>query len=206
MADLNKIRVGGTDYDLNDASALHTSDVVQATGTSTTAVMSQTAVTTALNNKADASAVATLSNTVDGLASSVDDLSADIVTMDSKITGLEGTTHFIGAGDVSARPGTADEGDIYVATDNGKEYIYVGDMWIELGDTTAEQARIAALESTVSTLSPIVDNLADEIIEKADSSTVTNLSNTVTDHAEAISSLESTKVSASVDGKTLILA
>lgn len=52
MANINKVQAFDTVYDIEDSSALHTSDVVQATGTSTAAVMSQKAVTTALNGKA----------------------------------------------------------------------------------------------------------------------------------------------------------
>lgn len=237
MANLNKIRVGGNDYDLKDASALHTSDVVQATGDSTTAVMSQKAVKDALANKADASTVTELSNTVadqgdtllnkadssdvtalsntvatkadkstvDSLSSTVTalsgdvgdlqeaigtkaeasvvtELSNDVAAIETKITALEGTTHFIGAGALADRPGSADEGDIYVATDNGKEYIYVGDMWIELGDTTAEQQRLSDLEGDV-------DDLQEAIGTKADNSTVTALSNNVTTLSNTVSGL-----------------
>lgn len=41
---------GGGTYDISDALALHVEDVVQATGSSTTVVMSQKAVTDAINN------------------------------------------------------------------------------------------------------------------------------------------------------------
>lgn len=52
FAKIKKIDVGGGElYDIYDATALHTSDVVQATGSSTTAIMSQNAVTNALNGK-----------------------------------------------------------------------------------------------------------------------------------------------------------
>lgn len=51
---IEKLAIGeeGT-YDISDALALHTSDVVQATGSSTTAIMSQKAVTNALNGKSN---------------------------------------------------------------------------------------------------------------------------------------------------------
>lgn len=92
---------------------------------------------------------------IDTLTTTVSDMDTAYKAADKdladRITALEGTTHFAGAGALSSRPATADDGDIYVATDSGKEYIWANGGWIELGDVTAEQERISTLESKVAT-------------------------------------------------------
>lgn len=52
MANLNKMLVNEIEYDIEDASAVHTSDIVQTTGTSETAVMSQATTTEEINDVA----------------------------------------------------------------------------------------------------------------------------------------------------------
>lgn len=74
FANIKKINVGGGTYDIYDANALHTSDITQETGDSTAAVMSQNAITNALNNKADASTVTDLSITVTDHAEAISSL------------------------------------------------------------------------------------------------------------------------------------
>ena len=85
--------------------------------------------------------VEALSNT----NSRVTQLETDYSVLDDKITALEGTTKFIGADVLDNRPTTAEDGNIYVATDDGKEYIWVNDEWVELGDTTAERKAIQSI-------------------------------------------------------------
>lgn len=77
---------------------------------------------------------------------------SSIYQLDQKIKGLEGTTHFAGAGPLLNRPSSAKNGAIYVATDNNKEYIWVDNDWIELGDVTAEAERLTEIESNIKTI------------------------------------------------------
>ena len=77
-----------------------------------------------------------------------------IESLEAKVATLEGTTHFAGADILANRPASADEGDVFVATDNGKEYIFAKGAWVELGDTSAELERIAALETFKNTTVP----------------------------------------------------
>lgn len=119
-----------------------------------------------LDGKAEADEVYTA---VEGaaLADRVTAVEGRATTLEEKVAALEGTTHFAGAGLLSARPETADDGDIYVATDNGKEYIWVTDKWIELGDVTAEQQRLSEVEADISTIN-------EELAKKAVATQVTS--------------------------------
>lgn len=111
----------------------------------------------------------TVSGSVTALGTRVDGVETDYKAADealaNRISALEGTTHFSGAGLLEARPETADDGDIYVATDNSKEYIWANGAWIELGDVTAEAERISDAEDAITALEGDVDELTTKVGE-----------------------------------------
>lgn len=118
-------------------------------------------INSTLATKANADEVYTATEG-EALAGRVTAVEGRATTLEEKVTALEGTTHFAGAGLLSARPETAnDDGDIYVATDNGKEYIWVTDKWVELGDVTAEQERLSKVEADISTINTNLGKKAD---------------------------------------------
>lgn len=107
----------------------------------------------------------------DALATEIQDrkdadsaLESRIAANETAIEALNAATTFAGADTLANRPETADVGDIYVATDNSKEYIYTASGWVELGDVTAETQRLTALEETVNgtdSADGLVDKVAD---------------------------------------------
>ena len=56
-----------------------------------------------------------------------------ISTLSGKVDGLGNALHFVGAGTSSARPSTGKDGDVYVDTDDGKEYVWANKQWNEFG-------------------------------------------------------------------------
>lgn len=89
MVNVNKVQAFGTLYDIEDANALHTSDLIQATGTSTTAVMSQKAITDALDSKASNTALANLWNYTSNLESIINALNASVESLEARVQVLE---------------------------------------------------------------------------------------------------------------------
>lgn len=73
-------------------------------------------------------------------------LDGRIDTLESQITGLNGTLHFRGVTDTE--PTEPKQGDFYITT-AGVEYIYDGSKWEKIGDTSAESAAIAELQTNV---------------------------------------------------------
>lgn len=69
-------------------------------------------------------------------------LAERVTTVESKLSALEGTTHFIGVKE--ALPDVANVGDVCIV--GNKEYINTDEGWVELGDTSAEAERLTALE------------------------------------------------------------
>lgn len=104
-----------------------------------------------------------ITNQFDSISTDISNLDAAYKAADKlledRISALEGTTHFSGAGLFADRPLEGDDGDIYVATDTGKEYIWANGQWIELGDVTAEQERLTNLETQVT---EIITDLEDK--------------------------------------------
>ena len=80
---------------------------------------------------------------------------------------LQSATNFIGADILANRPDTAENGSVYVATDNNKEYIFADGEWVELGDVSAEQQRISKIEDDVESLTPN-GFLADDVKVKSE--------------------------------------
>lgn len=127
-----------------------------------------------------------------------EDHAGRIESLETKVATLEGTTHFAGADILANRPASADEGDVFVATDNGKEYIFAKGAWVELGDTSAELERISALETFRDTTVPATYvtksayNEKIEALEAADSTHATEynaLKGRVDGHDTAIENL-----------------
>lgn len=99
-----------------------------------------------------------------------DALDGRIDTLETQITALQGTTHFIGVKE--ALPTSSNNGDVCIV--GNKEYIY-SDGWVELGDTTAEaeaiQDNAEAIESVtgrVTTVEGKVEALEDKTYSTAD--------------------------------------
>ena len=61
------------------------------------------------------------------------DIRGLISTLSGRVDSLGNALHFVGAGASSARPSTGKDGDVYVDTDDGKEYVWSGDGWQEFG-------------------------------------------------------------------------
>jgi hypothetical protein len=82
--------------------------------------------------------------------------------LQEKIKGVSGTTHFIGVFDFvdipsggltenqTLRPRTANAGDVCIV--GNKEFIYSGEVWVELGDSSAENERVTAVETALAEL------------------------------------------------------
>lgn len=81
-------------------------------------------------------------------------LAGRISTLESTITGLNGTLHFRGVTDTE--PTDPKQGDFYITT-AGVEWIYDGKKWEKIGDTSAESASIAALEGRMTTAEGDID-------------------------------------------------
>lgn len=61
------------------------------------------------------------------------DIRTLISTLSGRVDGLGNALHFVGAGASSARPSTGKDGDVYVDTDDGKEYVWANEQWNEFG-------------------------------------------------------------------------
>ena len=112
----------------------------------------------------------TVQGNISTLTGRVSTAESNILILDNKIKGLEGTTYFVGAGADKSKPAfPGKNGGIWVSTDTGKEYIWVDSQWIELGDTTVEAQRLTSLETSVGQLETDIlnkvglDKLTEEI-------------------------------------------
>ena len=61
------------------------------------------------------------------------DIRGLISTLSGRVDGLGNALHFVGAGASSARPEDGEDGDVYVDTDDGKEYVWANGQWNEFG-------------------------------------------------------------------------
>ena len=61
------------------------------------------------------------------------DIRALISALSGKVDGLGNALHFVGAGTSDARPEEGKDGDVYVDTDDGKEYVWANKQWNEFG-------------------------------------------------------------------------
>ena len=61
------------------------------------------------------------------------DIRALITALQGQVGDLGNALHFVGAGPIADRPQSGAAGDVYVATDEGKEYVYTGTAWEEFG-------------------------------------------------------------------------
>lgn len=87
----------------------------------------------ALSGYATTSSVTSTISTHNTLSTAHSDIRGLISTLSGKVDGLGNALHFVGAGTSSARPSTGKDGDVYVDTDDGKEYVWANKQWNEFG-------------------------------------------------------------------------
>lgn len=63
----------------------------------------------------------------------ISSLSGRVGTLEGQVSELGNALHFVGAGKDASKPVSGANGDVYVATDTGKEYVWSNDGWQELG-------------------------------------------------------------------------
>lgn len=104
------------------------SDVQASLGKADTALQAD-----ALDGYATTSSVTSAINTHNTSGTAHNDIRTLISTLSGKVDGLGNALHFVGAGASSARPSTGKDGDVYVDTDDGKEYVWANKQWNEFG-------------------------------------------------------------------------
>lgn len=110
----------------------------------TLAISKISGLQSALNDKVSND---TFESTKTTLSNSIEELDGRVSTVEGKLDNVTNVMDFVGA--FPTAPTTAQKGDVYVNTTDGKEYVYDGTKWVELGDET----RIAQLETKVNDLS-----------------------------------------------------
>ena len=105
-----------------------TSDVQASLGKADTALQAG-----ALNGYATTSSVTSAISAHNTLSTAHSDIRALISTLSGKVDGLGNALHFVGAGASDARPEEGKDGDVYVDTDDGKEYVWANEQWNEFG-------------------------------------------------------------------------
>ena len=58
----------------------------------------------------------------------------NISTLQTKINDLGNALHFVGAGDTASRPEDGEDGDVYLDTETGVEYVWSNGAWVEFGN------------------------------------------------------------------------
>ena len=91
--------------------------------------------------------LSTYNSKMTDIDASISGLDGRVGTVEGKLDSVTNVMDFVGA--FPTAPTTAQKGDVYVNTTDGKEYVYDGTKWVELGDET----RIAQLETKVNDLS-----------------------------------------------------
>ena len=87
----------------------------------------------ALDGYATTASVTSAINAHNTLSTAHSDIRALISTLSGKVDGLGNALHFVGAGASTSRPSTGKDGDVYVDTDDGKEYVWANGKWNEFG-------------------------------------------------------------------------
>ena len=87
----------------------------------------------ALDGYATTASVTSAINAHNTLSTAHSDIRALISTLSGKVDGLGNALHFVGAGASASRPSTGKDGDVYVDTDDGKEYVWANGKWNEFG-------------------------------------------------------------------------
>ena len=105
-----------------------TSDVQASLGKADTALQAG-----ALDGYATTSSVTSAISAHNTLSTAHSDIRALISTLSGKVDGLGNALHFVGAGASDARPEEGKDGDVYVDTDDGKEYVWANEQWNEFG-------------------------------------------------------------------------
>ena len=110
----------------------------------TLAISKISGLQTALNDKVSSS---NYNSDISDINKSMSGLDGRVSTVEGKLDNVTNVMDFVGA--FPTAPTTAQKGDVYVNTTDGKEYVYDGTKWVELGDET----RLAQLETAVEELS-----------------------------------------------------
>ena len=97
-----------------------------------------------LNDKVSSS---NYNSDISDINKSMSGLDGRVSTVEGKLDSVTNVMDFVGA--FATAPTTAQKGDVYVNTTDGKEYVYDGTKWVELGDET----RLAQLETKVDKIS-----------------------------------------------------
>ena len=87
----------------------------------------------ALDGYATTSSVTSAIEAHNTLSTAHNDIRTLISTLSGRVDGLGNALHFVGAGEDASKPSEGKDGDVYVATDTGKEYVWSGDGWQEFG-------------------------------------------------------------------------
>ena len=87
----------------------------------------------ALTGYATTSSVTSAINAHNTLSTAHSDIRTLISTLSGRVDGLGNALHFVGAGASASRPSTGKDGDVYVDTDDGKEYVWANKKWNEFG-------------------------------------------------------------------------
>ena len=65
----------------------------------------------------------TAQTAVDALGGRMNTAEGEIDALQATVSGLGNALHFVGAGTEASKPGSGQNGDVYIATDTGKEYV-----------------------------------------------------------------------------------
>lgn len=58
----------------------------------------------------------------------------NISALQTQVNDLGNALHFVGAGDTASRPEDGEDGDVYLDTENGVEYVWSNGAWVEFGN------------------------------------------------------------------------
>lgn len=138
------------------------------------------------------------------------DIRALITALQETVSGLGNALHFVGAGNTASRPASGKNGDVYVDTEKGVEYVWSGDSWEEFGNPEhLTKATADGYYDAKGTAQGLVNNAKSELngkIEavdtKADSNTaeVTKIKNGTTVVPKAT---DATNVTTNINGKAI---
>lgn len=78
-------------------------------------------------------AISTAQQSIASNTSNISSLSGRVGTLEGKVNDLGNALHFVGAGNDASKPSSGKNGDVYIATDTSKEYVWSNDGWQELG-------------------------------------------------------------------------
>lgn len=83
--------------------------------------------------KENAGVAAGLVSTHNQAGDAHNDIRKLITALQETVGGLGNALHFVGAGEDASKPAEGKDGDVYIATDTNKEYVWSGEGWKEFG-------------------------------------------------------------------------